>query len=99
MKIFYFSWVREKVGISNEDFSLPQHVTNIEQLAKFLQSKGGGYSDAFADLSVSFFNAGKRFVITFLRRFNTFCMDHPERIRYFVKMCLIRERLPGFLLV
>tara|TARA_B100000676_G_C18080687_1_gene850935 strand:- start:1852 stop:2103 length:252 start_codon:yes stop_codon:yes gene_type:complete len=52
VKIFYFSWVREKVGISNEDFSLPQHVTNIEQLAKFLQSKGGGYSDAFADLSV-----------------------------------------------
>lgn len=51
MKICYFSWVRDKIGIENEDFILPEHVTTIEQLVRTLQSKGGGYADAFADLS------------------------------------------------
>ena len=52
MKIFYFSWVRDKIGIGNEDFTLPEHVTTVEQLARSLQSMGGGYADAFADLSI-----------------------------------------------
>ena len=51
MKILYFSWVRDKIGRGNEDFALPENVTTIEQLAKLLRSKGGGYADAFADLS------------------------------------------------
>jgi len=52
VKIFYFSWVREKIGLGNEDFILPQHVGTVEQLAKTLETKGGGYAEAFADLSI-----------------------------------------------
>ena len=52
MKILYFSWVRDRIGIGNEDIALPAHVTTVKQLAKLLQSKGDGYADAFDDLSI-----------------------------------------------
>ena len=52
MKILYFSWVRDKIGIGNEDIALPAHVITVKQLARLLQSKGNGYADVFDDLSI-----------------------------------------------
>ena len=52
MKIIYFSWVRDKVGIGKEEITLPENVTNVEQLAGWLQGRGDGYVKAFADLSI-----------------------------------------------
>ena len=52
MKIFYFSWVRDMIGVGREDITLPENVTTVEQLAGWLQDKGAGYAKAFADLSI-----------------------------------------------
>ncbi len=52
MKILYFSWVRDKIGIGNEDIALPAHVITVKQLARLLQSKGNAYADVFDDLSI-----------------------------------------------
>ena len=52
MKILYFSWVRDRTGLGNEDVVLPENVTTIEQLVNWLQSKGDGYAYAFSDLSI-----------------------------------------------
>lgn len=52
MKIFYFSWVREMIGVDKEDILLPKNVTTVEQLAGWLQSKGDGYAIALKDLSI-----------------------------------------------
>ena len=52
MKIFYFSWVRDKIGVGKEDITLPENVTTVEQLAGWLLDKGDGYAQAFVDLSI-----------------------------------------------
>ena len=51
MKILYFSWVRDRTGLGNEDVVLPENVTTVELLANWLQSRGGGYANAFVELS------------------------------------------------
>ena len=52
MKILYFSWVRDRTGLSKEDITLPENITTVEQLGNWLQGKGDGYAKAFADLSI-----------------------------------------------
>lgn len=46
---FYFAWVREKIGTPKETLSLPESVTNVEQLRLFLQKKGEPYSTVLED--------------------------------------------------
>ena len=50
MKLLYFAWVRQKTGMSEEDFELPRSVNTARDLAANLAARGGGYADAFADL-------------------------------------------------
>jgi len=52
VKILYFSWVRDRVGLGNQDVVLPENVTTIEQLVNLLKSQGDGYTHAFSDLSI-----------------------------------------------
>lgn len=49
MKIVYFAWVKAKIGKSGEDLALPPGVATVQQLMRFLQARGEGYADAFAD--------------------------------------------------
>lgn len=51
MNLLYFAWVRQKIGRSEERFDLPEGVETVRALAQFLEARGGGYGDAFADLS------------------------------------------------
>ncbi len=51
MNLLYFAWVRQKVGRSEETFDLPRDIGTVRALAERLQSRGGGYADAFADLA------------------------------------------------
>jgi len=51
MKLVYFAWVREKVGTSVEDVTPPDDVTDVSGLIDWLRQRGG-YTDAFADLSM-----------------------------------------------
>jgi len=51
VNLLYFAWVRQKIGRSEERYDLPENIRTVRALAEHLQSRGGGYSDAFADLS------------------------------------------------
>ena len=51
MNLLYFAWVRQKVGASEEHLELPAGVKSVRDLAEFLHARGGGFAEAFADLS------------------------------------------------
>jgi len=51
VNLLYFAWVRQKVGKSEEQFDLPEAVRTVRALAQQLKARGGGYGEAFADLS------------------------------------------------
>ena len=50
MKILYFAWVRQKIGISQEELRVPSSVIDVSSLVDFLKSRGEGYAAAFHDL-------------------------------------------------
>ncbi|MEL0107339.1 MAG: molybdopterin converting factor subunit 1 [Rhodospirillales bacterium] len=52
MKLLYFSWLREKIGVAEEDVSPPDSVRSVADLLHWLQGRGGGYADALKDLSL-----------------------------------------------
>jgi len=49
MKILYFAWVREKVGLSGEDVSPDIPVDTVTDLVEWLKTRGDNYARAFAD--------------------------------------------------
>jgi sulfur-carrier protein len=49
MKILYFAAVKARIGKSGEDLTPPADVKTVGQLMRFLQSRGEGYAEAFAD--------------------------------------------------
>ena len=49
MKLLYFAWVREKVGISEEERDLPVGVSDVADLIEWLKSLGDGYAEALTD--------------------------------------------------
>ena len=51
MNVLYFAWVRQKIGAGDEQIALPQGVATVRALAEHLAQRGGGYADAFADLT------------------------------------------------
>jgi molybdopterin synthase sulfur carrier subunit len=50
MKILYFAWVRERVGLAEETVSLPETVASVRDLVGWLSARGDNYQAAFADL-------------------------------------------------
>lgn len=52
MRILYFAWLRERVGIAEETVDPPAEIRNVAGLLTWLRSRGGTYSTALADLSV-----------------------------------------------
>ncbi|HXI99949.1 MAG TPA: molybdopterin converting factor subunit 1 [Micropepsaceae bacterium] len=50
MKLLYFAWVRQKIGVSEEDVSPPDSVTSVSKLIDFLKARGVGYEAAFRDV-------------------------------------------------
>ena len=47
MKLLYFAWVRQKIGRSEEQISVPPDVTTVSSLIEFLRGRGAGYEAAF----------------------------------------------------
>jgi len=47
MKIFYFAWVRERTGRSQETVDLPDHVATISELIGWLKTRGPEFEHAF----------------------------------------------------
>ena len=52
MKLLYFAWLRERIGLAEEDVDLPAGITNVAGLLDWLKGRGPGYAQALADLSV-----------------------------------------------
>ena len=52
MVIKYFSWIREHVGKSEENFDLPSDVTTINELINYLNNLNDQYKHAFAKRSL-----------------------------------------------
>tara|TARA_A100001011_G_C13803400_1_gene631894 strand:- start:361 stop:609 length:249 start_codon:yes stop_codon:yes gene_type:complete len=50
MKILYFSWVREIIGLGGEDFESKSSTVN--ELIDELKAKNVSYQEAFSDLSL-----------------------------------------------
>ena len=47
MKILYFAWVRERIGMPEEEIALPANVTTPAELLAFLRTRGPEYESAF----------------------------------------------------
>ena len=52
MRLLYFAWVRERIGVSEETVSLPPEVATVADLVAWLKARGEGYAEAFADAGV-----------------------------------------------
>ena len=51
MTLLYFAWVRQKIGRSEETLTLPDGVSTVAEVMRWLAGRGEGYADAFADPS------------------------------------------------
>jgi molybdopterin converting factor subunit 1 len=49
MRVLYFAWVRQKVGVAEQELSPPAEVTDVASLMRWLAAQGGGHAEAFAD--------------------------------------------------
>ena len=47
MKLLYFAWVREKIGINQETVTPPEAVKTVSELITWLESRGPEYKAAF----------------------------------------------------
>lgn len=53
MKLKYFAWVRERIGIAEEDVDLPPDITTTGALLDWLRARGEGYALALdADAAI-----------------------------------------------
>ena len=50
MKILYFSWVREKIGIEEQNIKLKKNIHNVSDLISFLKNSSENHYKAFSDL-------------------------------------------------
>ena len=49
VRIVYFAWVRERVGLPEETLDIPTDLATIADLVRWLKARGEGYEAAFAD--------------------------------------------------
>lgn len=49
MKALYFAWVRERIGVAEEEIDPPSEVVTVRQLIQWLSGRGEGYAAAFAN--------------------------------------------------
>lgn len=44
MRLLYFAWVRQRLGLSEERLSLPDRATTVGAVASLLAARGGAYA-------------------------------------------------------
>jgi molybdopterin synthase sulfur carrier subunit len=49
MKAVYFAWVRERIGLAEEEIAPPREVETVRQLVDWLTARGDNYAAAFAN--------------------------------------------------
>jgi molybdopterin synthase sulfur carrier subunit len=48
VRLLYFAWVREKIGMPSEDVDLPEDISTVADLVAWLKLRGVEYETAFA---------------------------------------------------
>lgn len=51
MRVLYFAWVREAVGLDGEQVAPPSEVASVADLIDWLSDRSDGHARAFADRS------------------------------------------------
>jgi molybdopterin synthase sulfur carrier subunit len=46
VKLVYFSWIRERIGMTEEEIDLPENVTDVGGLLSWLKARGEEYENA-----------------------------------------------------
>ena len=46
MKLLYFAWLRQKIGVETEQVALPDDVTDVAGLIVLLKGRGDNYAEA-----------------------------------------------------
>ncbi len=46
-KLLYFAWLREKIGLAEEDVTVPQNVATVGELMEWQLTRGPNYAAAF----------------------------------------------------
>lgn len=49
MRVLYFAWLRQKVGIAEEEVAPPAEVRDVAALVRWLATRSAGHATAFAD--------------------------------------------------
>ncbi|MEP9378289.1 molybdopterin converting factor subunit 1 [Aquabacter sp. CN5-332] len=52
MKVLYFAWLRERVGLAQEEVEPPADVVTVADLARWLAGRGPAHAHAFSDPKV-----------------------------------------------
>ncbi len=50
-KLLYFAWVRERVGVADEEIDLPPTLATVDALLDWLAARSPGHAAALADRS------------------------------------------------
>ena len=51
MKLLYFAWVRERIGLAEEEVALPAGLATVADLLDWLATRSPGHAAALADRS------------------------------------------------
>ena len=51
MRILYFSWLKEKIGLNSQEIIKPKNVETVDDLIAFLREKSEKHKNAFSDLN------------------------------------------------
>jgi molybdopterin converting factor subunit 1 len=51
MKILYFAWLRQRIGIGQEDVSPPESVRDVASLVDWLKQRNPAFAEALANTS------------------------------------------------
>ena len=49
MKLLYFAWIRERIGLDFEEIERPDAVTTVDALLHWLRQRGANYAHALED--------------------------------------------------
>jgi molybdopterin synthase sulfur carrier subunit len=52
MKLIYFAWLRDRIGLSEEQVEAPADVRNVGDLLAWLKTRSPGHAEALADLAI-----------------------------------------------
>ncbi|MEA2755975.1 MAG: sulfur-carrier protein [Aliidongia sp.] len=52
MKLIYFAWLRDRIGLSEEQVDAPAEVRNVGDLLAWLKTRSPGHAEALANLSI-----------------------------------------------